>query len=693
MTYRIGVDVGGTHTDFAIYDQVKGKLYVEKVASTPRDPAEGIIKGLKRIFETGVAPWQIDFFSHGTTVCTNNLIELKGAKIGLLITKGFRGIQEVQNQYRRAGVYDIFFDKPYPLVLPSLTAEVLERMDYEGNVLQPINREEVRSIVLQLRNVGVQAIAVCYLFSFMNPSHELMTKEIINEVFPGCNVSLSSEILPRIREWPRLSTTLLNAYLDPPLIKYVDHLTKEMQKEGVTTKQLFIMQSNGGVMPFTAVLEGGKTVYTILSGPAAGVQAGAYFASLCNFKNVITMDMGGTSCDIAFIQDAKPLEVTEGEVEDRDLYSPMMDITSIGAGGGTLAWLDQGNFLNIGPQSAGADPGPACYGKGGQNPTVTDADLLLGYLNPDYFLGGNEPLDKEIALQAIEEKIARPLQMRVTDAALGIVRLVNLKMANKIRVMAAKKGVTVRDYVLISFGGAGPVHAAAVAEELGVVTILCPPRPGAFSALGLLCTDIRHDYVRSELRVLTEVSSTRILEIFSQLEDLARQELVEEGLSEEDAQFYREMDLRYAGQGYELRVPVAGPGQLRIDKAKIRSEFDSIHQRLHGHMAADEAVEVVSYWVRVIVNVVKYSCERASEEPVSQMDRRALVGKREVIFSQTMAPVITDVYRRDSLAFGNLLRGPAIVEQVDATVVIPPGWVGFMDQYGNLLLKRGEENR
>ena len=384
--YRLGVDVGGTHTDLVLLDTVTGELSVEKVPSTPKNPAIGVLEGMANFIAKGIPPSQIGFFAHGTTITTNALLEMRGAKVGLLITQGYRAVQEVQNQARDGNLFDYFYSKPVPIAPQSLTKEIPERCDYAGQVLQALDSDAVRRAARELKDAGVESVAVCYLFSFMNPRHEQETRALLREEYPAVHVSLSSEVLPRIREWPRLSTTLLNAYLEPVIMQYVSHLNRGLDGAGLRTQQRFLMQSNGGVMPFSAAIAGGRTVHTLFSGPAAGAQASAHLAREDARRGLVTLDMGGTSADIAFIEGGAPLEVTESIIARRQVDVPALDMVTISSGGGSIAWIDAG-FLNVGPHSAGADPGPVCYARGGHEPTVTDADLVCGYLNPDYFLG------------------------------------------------------------------------------------------------------------------------------------------------------------------------------------------------------------------------------------------------------------------------------------------------------------------
>jgi N-methylhydantoinase A len=687
--YRLGVDVGGTHTDLVLLDTETGELLVEKVASTPKNPALGVLDGVGKFIARGVAPGAIGFFAHGTTITTNALLEMRGAKVGLLITRGYRAVQEIQNQARDGNLFDYFYAKPAAIAPQSLTREIPERCDYAGQVLVPLDADAVRSAARELETAGVESIAVCYLFSFMNAVHEQETRTLIQAEFPSAHVSLSSEVLPRIREWPRLSTTLLNAYLEPVMVHYIAHLNAGLDAAGLATQQRFLMQSNGGVMPFSAAIAGGRTVHTLFSGPAAGAQASAHLARDDARTGLVTLDMGGTSADIAFIEGGAPLEVTEGVIARRQVDVPALDMTTISAGGGSIAWIDGGGFLNVGPQSAGADPGPACYGRGGTRPTVTDADLVCGYLNPDYFLGGAQMLDVAAARTAIAAQIADPLRMDVIAAAAGIQRIVDMRMADEVRVFAAKRGVDLSAFTLLPFGGAGAVHAAAVADELGMRRILVPPRPGAFSALGLLCTDVVHDYIRSELRPMSEISADHAEEVFRQLEERARAELAAEGMRPADARFARELDLRYTGQGYELRTPLDGlfDDALTTDSLRAaRERFDERHAQIHGHAAKERPVEIVSYRLRVRVAVPKYKPRAHAAPPAPRPAADAVKGRRRASFNGTITKAA--LYERDRLDIGASIAGPAIVEQFDATTVIPSGWRGQVDGYRNLILTR-----
>ncbi len=689
--YRLGVDVGGTHTDLVLLDVSDGSIAVEKVSTTPANPALGIMRGIGNFAQRGVDLGAIEFFSHGTTITTNALLEMRGAKVGLLINRSFRAIQETQGQARDGNPFDYFYQKPTPIAPQSLTREIGGRVDYSGMVLEPLDEDAVRKAADELKAAGVVSIGVCYLFSFMNPAHEERTGALIREVFPEANISLSSEVLSRVREWPRLSATLLNAYLAPVLVGYIADLEKRLSSAGVTTQQRFLMQSNGGVMPFAAAVTGHKTVHSLLSGPAAGAQASAYLPHE-DARGLVTLDMGGTSCDIAFIEGSTPLEVTEGTVARRQLDVPALDLTTISAGGGSIVWIDRAGFLSVGPQSAGADPGPVCYGRGGVNPTVTDADIVCGFLNPDYFLGGTQTLNVNAARAALEAKIAKPMGLSVAEAAAGIRRIVDMRMADEVRVFAARRGVDLGEFALLPFGGAGAVHAAAVAEELGMRRIMVPARPGAFSALGLLCTDVLHDYIRSELGPLDRLDPAHAEAMFRDLEAKAASELADEGLDPSAAAFERDLDMRYAGQGYELRVPLSGLWHKALDaKALVaaRDRFDEVHERIHGHAAKEKGVEVVSYRLRVRVSVPKFTPRVLADRAPSAPPPAAIKGKRRVFFDANEHSETT-IYDRDKLEVGVAFAGPAIVEQFDATTVVPPGWHALVNRYSNLILERKE---
>jgi N-methylhydantoinase A len=493
---RIGVDVGGTFSDFVLLHEADARLQVLKVPSTPGDPSVAVLEGLRQLTDMAVAPADVNFFAHGTTVTTNALVEGKCARAGLLITNGFRAIQEVQDQSRGIGpsIYDFFWERP-PLLIPQeLTGEIAERTGARGEVLVPLDEDQARREIRRLAALRVEAFAVCLLFSFMNPAHERRLAELIAEEAPGAHVSLSSDVLPVIREWIRLSTTQVNAAVAPCLDTYLRRMERRLAEQGIRTPQAYVMQSNGGMTSFERAAE--RAVTTVLSGPAAGALAGGRLAEAADFPSVITFDMGGTSTDIALVERGRPAETAKSKVAGYDIGVPTLDINTISAGGGTVAFVDTVGTLRCGPRSAGADPGPACYGKGGTWPTITDADLVLGYLSPTYFLGGRLQLDVEAATRAIKTHVAGPLGLSIEDAAAGIVRLINVQMAQGVRAVSSERGYDLRDFTVVAFGGGGPLHAGAIARELAIPRVLIPRHPGLTSALGLLMSDVKHDYGR-----------------------------------------------------------------------------------------------------------------------------------------------------------------------------------------------------
>jgi N-methylhydantoinase A len=686
-SYRLGVDVGGTNTDLVLYDELTGDQLVEKLPSTPSTPATAILEGIERFVTRGVKPGEIAFFAHGTTVTTNALLEFKGVRIGLLITEGYTGVIDVQTQTRFGNMFDYTFQRPESLVSPEFIREIPGRIDKRGIEVTPLDREAVRASAEKLAQQGIRSFAICYIFSFMNPAHERATADIIRSVVPDAVISMSSSVMPRIREWPRFSTTMLNAYLEPILVRYIDDLSKGLDRLGVQRAQRFLMQSNGGVMPFSGVKAGGNTVYTLLSGPAAGVQGSCHLLSAAQqFKNLVTMDIGGTSCDIAFIERGVAREINECMIEGRQVDAPSLDIITIPAGGGTIARVDRGGFLVVGPDSAGAVPGPACFGRGGSLPTITDAYIVCGLLSESSFLGGAQKISSTAAHSAIETHLAKPMGISVADAAGGILRIVNARIADEIRLQAAKKGVELAEFTLVAFGGAGPVHAAAVAEELGLASFLVPFSPGAFSALGLLCSDVIHDFLRSDLTELGQLTPALINEHFASLKAEAATALLMESLNVHECQFVRELDMRYAGQGYELRVGVDGAvrdGVLDLDA--LCEVFHSLHEDQHGHSARDGVVEVVSYRLRARIKTRKVSLQSNAKVPTTASDMTET--KRDVKFgSAEMIP--TPIVQRVDLMRAGSQSGPAVIVQFDTTTVIPRGWTARADKTGNVVVER-----
>ena len=680
--YRLTVDTGGTFSDFVYLDEDTSEVTIAKLPSTPDDPSRAILSGVQVLLDKGIAPHDIAYFCHGTTVGTNALLEGKGVRTGLLVTKGFRGIYEVAEQCRPHGsaIFDIFYDRPPLLVPENLTGEVAERVSSAGEVLLPFDEAALRETVRALKEEDVAAIAVCLLFSFLRPEHEERARAIIAEEIPGCAVSLSSEIVPQIREYYRLSTTVINAYLEPILARYIGNLENRLSQAGVTTPQKYIMQSNGGMATFAASAK--KAVATVLSGPAGGITASVQTCRTTGLNNLITFDMGGTSCDVALIKDSEAAVQNRGKIEGRDISLPMIDINTVSAGGGTLARVDRFGQLEVGPESAGAMPGPACYGRGGTQPTITDCNLVLGYLSPDNFLGGKMALDVAAARRAIETQVASKLNLSIEDAAEGIVRIINVKMQEAIKAISTMRGHDLRDFQLLAFGGAGPLHACAIAAELGMAGVVVPLYPGVYSAMGLLMSDVKHDYIRSKMAALAAITADDVAKIFTELESHANRDLRDEGFQASQIGIERALDLRYAGQGYEITVPCDWPLHANSIGA-LRARFDDTHKQMFGHTAPDEPVEIVSYRLRGIGRVPPVALPKHPRlgRPLSG----ALRQTRKARFSGALLDC--PVYQRDRLDVGATFSGPAIVDQLDATTVIPSGQTVCVDEFKNILIQ------
>ncbi|HEY1268547.1 MAG TPA: hydantoinase/oxoprolinase family protein [Candidatus Binatia bacterium] len=683
--FRVTVDTGGTFSDFVFFNEDTGEITITKVPSTPKEPFQAVLNGVKELLAQGVASKDISFFSHGTTVGTNALLEEKGARTGLLVTEGFRGIYEVMEQSRGYGpaTYDLFFEKPRLLAPPYYTEEIPERVDFRGAVLKPIDVEKSRAALRKLKEKKVESIAACFLFSFLNPGHELKIKEIVEREFPEATLSLSCEVLPQIREFYRLSTTVINAYIAPVMSKYLGLLEKNLRDMGVTTPRLYIMQSNGGVATFQSAAK--KPVATVLSGPAGGVIASIGISKRAGIENIITFDMGGTSCDVALIHQGNPTLTTQGRINQRPISLSMLDIHTVSAGGGTIARIDAVGGVQVGPDSAGADPGPICYGKGGEEVTVTDANLVAGVLHPDTFLGGRMKLDRVKAEKVLEEKIARPLRLNVLEAADGILKIINVKMEEAIKAVSSQRGYDIRDFTLIAFGGGGPMHGGKIVLDLGIPTLLVPITPGVTSALGLLLADVKHDYVRSKLAPLHELKLDEFNGLFSQLIEQAKSDLKDEGFADKEIALNAFLDLRYAGQGYELTVPAPLPPFKREDMDQMRQRFDTQHEQAHGHKAEGEPVELVS--LRLVSLGLVPEAKLSAAKPSGRKVEEARTGSRKVFFGNEHGLLDCAIYRRDRLESGHKISGPAIVDQLDTTTVIHPEQQATVDDYRNLLVR------
>jgi len=675
--YSLGVDVGGTFTDLVLIDTATKKILYTKTPSTPSSPDQGVINGIEKVMNRfGVKPEQIHFLIHGTTVATNALIERKGTEAALIVTKGFRDVLHIARQIRPK-LYDFFQRRPDPFIPRHLRYEVGERVLYTGAIKEPLNEDDVRFVARDIVERGIKVVVVCLLHSYANPAHEKRIEALFAEAAPDVRVVLSAEVLPEFKEYERMSTTVINAYVMPIVERYLRRIMDSLETLHVKS-DLHIMQSNGGLMSWETASQ--KSVHTVLSGPAGGVLGAVKLANMISEDNIITIDMGGTSFDVCLSFRGKPTFTVESDIDGHVIKVPMIDIKTLGAGGGSIAWIDAGGGLQVGPQSAGADPGPACYNRGGALPTVTDANLVLGYLNPDYFLGGEMKLHLDLARQAIQDKIAEPLGLGLAEAAMGIIRVVNAEMIRGIRLVSVERGFDPRDFALECFGGAGPVHAVKLAQELNIPKIIVPIGPGVTCALGLLMADFRHDYSKTFFHGMWELDPNALNTEFKALERKALEQMVRDGVSAQKVEFHRSMDMRYAGQGYELEVSVAQRDYAAQDLKDLCHEFTRIHTEQYGYGMPPETVEIVN--LRLTAIGVLPKPDMASERFVKTDPAGALKGHRRAFFDGEFRNV--PLYERTKLHCGNEIMGPAIIEQLDSTTVVWPGCRVLVDSLMNL---------
>jgi N-methylhydantoinase A len=624
----------------------------------------------------------VSALAHGTTVATNALIQRRGGRTALITTAGFRDVLEIGRLGRPPqAIYDVHYQRPAPIIPRQLRLEIDERVTYQGTVERPLRLAEVRQLAERLQALQVESVAVCFLYSFLHAAHEHAVQEVLHDTLPGVPVLCSCDILPERREYERTSTTVISAYVAPTVTRYIEHLVTQLRTQGVS-RQLYIMQSNGGLnTPSTAVANPGSL---LLSGPAAGVVAAATLGVQAGFTNLISMDMGGTSFDVALIQNGAYLLSTENRLAEAVFNVPMLDITTIGAGGGSIAWLDNAGKLRVGPQSAGAQPGPACYGQGGAAPTVTDAALCLGFLNSDNFLGGAMRLRPALAEQAVQDHLATPLGMSVLQAAAGVYRIVNANMAGATRLVSVAKGYDPRDFALLAFGGAGPLHAVALAEELDMPWVVVPRYPGITSAAGLVVADIVHNFVQTAVHEVSQVPPEFFTEGFEALLQRAAATLESDGVPPAQRRYDRSLDMKYVGQGYTLNIPVPESVFSRETLTAVVERFHARHDASYGFRADDEPVEIIN--LRLQATGVLSKPQPRPQPRGPRTPEAARCGTRLAWAAASQERQLHQVYDRDRLRAGQVLSGPAIVEQVDSTTLIPPGWFGTVDGYGNLIL-------
>ncbi len=691
MAYKVGIDVGGTFTDFLLMDE-GGNPGVFKVLSTPEDPSAAVLKGLEEMAESLSCTLEaflgeVEIIVHGTTVTTNAVITGNTSRTALLTTKGFRDALQMRRGIREE-LYNNRYLPPPPVVPRFLRIPVEERVDHAGRVVREIVPGDVLQGIAQCRSRDVEAVAVCFMHSYANDEHERRAQDLLREHFPYVYLSVSSDILPQVRFYDRVSTTVLNSAVGPILQRYLSRLTERLENDGFQGI-LLIMQSNGGVTTPEAVTR--LAASTLLSGPAAAPVAGVAYATPHGHQSFITVDMGGTSFDAALIKDGEPIVTTDGKVNRYALALPMMEINTIGAGGGSVAWIDEGGLLKMGPKSAGAYPGPVCYGLGGAEPTCSDANLVLGYLSEDYFAGGKILLDRSAAERSILEQVARPLGLDPVEAAHGMYHIMNVNMASAIREISVQRGYDPRDFLLVCAGGAGPVHAALIAAELEIPELLIPKESSIFCAAGMLLSDLKHDFVRSYHTGFSEesIDEERFFELLSELGREGASVLSSEGIPPERRSFRFSLDLRYVGQYHEVNVEVDGEDVRSLHAERIRRRFHSEHDRLYGYDLEREGTEVELVNLRMSA-VGLTEKPQFREEPFQGEDPSScLKSERPVFLPDEWGYASVPVYDGNRMGHGHRLAGPAIIEQVNTTIFVPPGWTLACDPFGSYVLSAG----
>jgi N-methylhydantoinase A len=673
---RVAIDVGGTFIDFVALDEDTGQITIEKQPSTPATLVEELLAGLERL-PGPIA--SVDRIFHGTTAGINALVQDRGARVGLLTTAGFRDVLEL-GRGRRPEVYNTLYQPPAPLVPRHLRREVPERVGADGAVVVPLDLDAVDREVDALRGDGVEAVAICFLHSYIDPSHERAAAARIRERHPDLPLAVSHELTTEWREYERTSTTVLNAYIQPLLGGYVGALSDGLGRRGFA-RSLALMQSNGGVMSAAATVR--RPIRTLVSGPAGGVIGAHALASRLNYPNLICADVGGTTYDVALIERGQIIETTTTTVRGRPIIGSSIDIVSIGAGGGSMAWIDDAGAVHVGPQSAGAVPGPACYGAGGTHATVTDCQLLLGRLDAANFLGARMPLDAAAAARAVETRVAAPAGMSVEDAARGILRIAQTNMTYAIRTLTVERGLDPRDFAMCSYGGGGGLFAAEVAEHLEIATVIVPMAAANFSAVGIMTSDYRDDAARTRIRALIRESCPELRQLLAELAQQVREELEGFGFGADEIEYLYRVDVRYRGQDDTITVPLE-EGAIHGDDALLsgaREAFVRMHQRLYGYGEADDALEVVTARCRGTGRVPPPTWRAHAPEAAG-----APRCTRGVWFAGTNHHLDTPVFDRDALAIGQVLDGPALIEEWTTTIVVPPRWSAELSGDGHILM-------
>jgi N-methylhydantoinase A/oxoprolinase/acetone carboxylase beta subunit len=684
---RLGVDVGGTFTDLIYVDDEGGSIIIQKVASTPDDPSRGTVQGIRELTErAGVTPADLSQVFHGTTIATNIVIEHNGATVGMITTEGYRDILHIA-RHKKPLNFSNYQDLPwqrYPLVRRRHRLTVPERIAADGQVLVPLDEQRAREQVRRLAEMEVEAVAVCFLFSFLHPEHEQRVAEIVREEFPEAFLSVSSEVLPQYREYERFSTVALNAFVGPKVAGYVRRLEDELRRLGVRTG-LHLMSSASGVVTADGAVA--RPVNLLMSGPVAGVVGGIWVGRQAGFDNVITLDVGGTSADIGLSQGGKlrMKHLLDTRVGPYQAMIPMVDVDTIGAGGGSIAYVDSGGIFRSGPRSAGAVPGPAAYGRGGTEPTSTDAMVNLGWLQPEDFLGGTMELRPDLA-RASFEPLAQEISMSVEEASMGAIQIASLSMVQSIEENSVRKGYDPRDFALVAEGGAGPMFAANIAAEVGTPAVIVPPYPGVTAALGLLVTDSVYEFVTTTYQRMSQLNANELEARFEELEEQARSQLEADDIPRERRVIQRVADCRYLGQGYELRVE-ARSGEIGAAWAKqLAADFHDAHEREYSRRFEESDIEIPNIRVRgigLIEPLAMREVASSGESPAA-----ALRHERDAWFrvDGALRELPTRFYAREMLAAGNQIEGPAVINQYDTTTVVPPGLTAEIDRFGNIVI-------
>ncbi len=679
---RLGVDIGGTFTDITVLDEDTGAVTIAKVPSRRDDPARALIDAVERGLELAdVDPADATLLVHGTTLVTNAVLENTLPPTALVTTEGFRDVLEIGRHFR-PDMYDLMQDKPEPLVPREHRFCVGERVSSDGEVLQEPDQVAVERLYDDIRASGAEAVAICFLNSFVNPVNEALVRDWMRQGLPGISVSTSHEVCREIREFERMSTVVLNAAAMPLVTEYLDEIRPRIA-ERLPNAKVLLMQSNGGSLTIGAAQDYPARMVT--SGPAGGALAVQRIGRASGYGNLLGVDMGGTSTDISLIHQGELRMTTEGGIAERPLLLPMIEINTIGAGAGSIAWRDDWGGLHVGPRSAGGDPGPVAYGRGGTEPTVSDANLALGRLHPNRFVGGAMTLDVEAARQALQEKVGDPMGLSIEEAAAGIIRIANANMERAVRVSSAEKGFDPRDITLVAFGGAGPMHAAALAKAVGIPTVLVPEQPGVFSAIGLVMADIRHDFVQTRVARGAAITVDHLTPLYSELDQQGNEALARDGVADDARDLRCSADFRYVGQAYEVNVPVPNVDLDDAAIAAIIQAFHDLHQQLYAHNHPDAPVEFVNGRIAAIgLTAAPALLERPPADAVPTIKET-----RPVYFEEATGFVDTAVYDRETLGPGSAIAGPAVVEQVDTTTVIHPGQTASVDGLGNLLIAIG----